>query len=145
MSLIVVRPSPLAAMMLFKLNVPGNPRFVSFTICLLGAIVGSGLLWVVGEAFYRIKGIEGLGFGDVKMMGMVGAFLGLPLTIFTILVGSCLGSIIGILLIRLSGKTREYELPYGTFLAFGAVLAMLYGNEIIALYLRWAFPASGQV
>jgi leader peptidase (prepilin peptidase)/N-methyltransferase len=80
--------------------------------------------------------VEGMGFGDVKMMAMVGAFIGTALTLFTILVGSVLGSVIGLTLMRFAGKDREYELPFGTFLSFGAILAVLYGNELINLYLR---------
>ena len=111
-----------------------NPRLVALTGSLLGIIVGGGLLWFVGEAYFRLRGIEGMGFGDVKMMAMVGAFLGAPLTLFTIMLGSLLGSIIGLAFIRLSGKSREYELPFGTFLGFAAIIAILYGEEIIRLY-----------
>jgi leader peptidase (prepilin peptidase)/N-methyltransferase len=140
-SLIVVRPSPLVSWLFLKSGVdPGDPRVLSFGGSLLGAILGGGLLWAVGEAFYRVRGIEGLGFGDVKMMAMVGAFLGVQLTLFTILVGSLLGSIIGIVMIRFLGKSRNYELPYGTFLAFGAVLAVLCGDWLIKIYLSWFDP-----
>ena len=112
-----------------------SPRFVSFVASLAGAAVGGGLLWAVREAYFRLRGVEGMGFGDVKMMAMVGAFLGTPLTLFTIMVGSVLGSIIGVLLMRFSGKDRGYEMPFGTFLSFGAILAVLYGDELIRWYL----------
>jgi prepilin signal peptidase PulO-like enzyme (type II secretory pathway) len=81
-----------------------------------------------------------MGFGDVKMMAMVGAFLGGPLTLLTIMTGSVLGSAIGLVMMRFAGKDREYELPFGTFLSFGAILAVLYGNEIIRLYLGLMAP-----
>jgi leader peptidase (prepilin peptidase)/N-methyltransferase len=113
---------------------PG-PRLTSIVSSVIGAIVGGGLLWFVREAYFRVRGVEGMGFGDVKMMAMVGAFVGTALTLFTILIGSILGSIIGITLMRFGGKDREYELPFGTFLSFGAILAVLYGNELIRLYL----------
>jgi leader peptidase (prepilin peptidase)/N-methyltransferase len=109
---------------------------VSIVSSLIGAAVGGGLLWFVREAYFRFRGVEGMGFGDVKMMAMVGAFIGTALTLFTILVGSVLGSVIGLTLMRFAGKDREYELPFGTFLSFGAILAVLYGNELINLYLR---------
>ena len=112
-----------------------SPRIVSFASSLLGAAVGGGLLWFVREAYFRLRGVEGMGFGDVKMMAMVGAFVGTPLTLFTIMVGSILGSVIGLAAMRFGGKSREYELPFGTFLNFGAILAVLYGNPIITLYL----------
>jgi len=117
-----------------------NPRIVAVIGSSLGVVVGGGLLWCVGEAFYRIRGIEGMGFGDVKMMAMVGAFLGAPLTLFTIMMGSLLGSVIGLALIRFGGKTREYELPFGTFLGFAAIVAVLYGNELIRMYIDRVMP-----
>jgi leader peptidase (prepilin peptidase)/N-methyltransferase len=130
-------PGPLIARLLQGLGVadPG-PRLISIVSSLIGAAVGGGLLWFVREAYFRLRGAEGMGFGDVKMMAMVGAFIGTALTLFTILVGSVLGSIIGITLMRFAGKDRQYELPFGTFLSFGAILAVLYGNELIGIYLR---------
>ena len=109
---------------------------VSLVSSVLGAIVGGGLLWGVREAYFRFRGVEGMGFGDVKMMAMVGAFIGIPLTLFTIMVGSILGSVIGILMMQFAGKDKGYELPFGTFLSFGAILAVLYGNELIGMYLN---------
>ena len=117
-----------------------NPYILALTASLAGVGFGGGLLWFVREAFYRIRGIEGMGLGDVKMMAMVGAFLGVPLTLLTILLGSILGSIIGIIAIRILGKGRGYELPFGTFLGGGAIVAVLYGNDFIRLYLEFFFP-----
>ena len=113
-----------------------SPVAVSLISSITGAIVGGGLLWAVREAYFRFRGVEGMGFGDVKMMAMVGAVVGVPLTLFTIMVGSILGSVIGILLMQFAGKDRGYEMPFGTFLSLGAVLAVLYGNELIAMYLN---------
>jgi leader peptidase (prepilin peptidase)/N-methyltransferase len=112
-----------------------NPHLLALIGSLAGLIAGGGLLWAVGEAFLRIRGIEGMGFGDVKMMAMVGAFLGAPLTMFTIMLGSLIGSVIGLVLVRFGGKTREYELPFGTFLSIAAIVAVLYGNDLIELYI----------
>jgi leader peptidase (prepilin peptidase)/N-methyltransferase len=119
-----------------------NSRLTAVAASVLGAVVGGGLLWVVGEAYLRLRGIEGMGFGDVKMMAMVGAFLGAPLALLTIMVGSLLGSIIGLLFIQFRKKSRDYELPFGTFLAASAILAVLYGEELIQLYIdRMIRPA----
>jgi len=112
-----------------------NPRVVALIGSVIGMLVGGGLLWGVAEAYLRLRGVEGMGFGDVKMMAMVGAVLGAPLTLFTIMVGSLLGSIIGVLFIQLAGKTREYELPFGTFLSIGGIVAVLYGDTLIQLYI----------
>jgi leader peptidase (prepilin peptidase)/N-methyltransferase len=89
----------------------------------------------VAEVYLRLRGIEGLGFGDVKMMAMVGAFLGAPLALLTLMIGSLLGSVIGLIFIRLGGKDRQYELPFGTFLSAAAIISVLYGETLVQLYI----------
>ena len=127
---------------------------------LLGAAFGSFLLWGLAAGYKLVRGREGLGMGDVKMMAMIGAFLGLRGTFLTLLVGSLLGSLIGIGLIvalylagwrrglakranrrGLGTETqlrwtiaRQYHLPLGTFLGIGA-LAIVYGGPVVAVYL----------
>jgi leader peptidase (prepilin peptidase)/N-methyltransferase len=112
-----------------------NPRLIALCSSLLGIIVGGGLLWGVGEAYFRLRGVEGMGFGDVKMMAMVGALLGAPLALLTIMIGSLLGSVIGLLFIQFAGKSRQYELPFGTFLSAAGIIAVLYGEDIVQLYI----------
>ncbi len=112
-----------------------NPRVLALIASVVGIVVGGGLLWLVGEAYFRLRGVEGMGFGDVKMMAMVGAFLGAPLTLFTIMLGSMLGSVIGLALIRFGGKTRDYELPFGTFLGIAGIFSVLYGDTLIRFYI----------
>jgi leader peptidase (prepilin peptidase)/N-methyltransferase len=107
---------------------------LSFTDAVLGALAGSGLLWAVAEGYFRLRGREGMGLGDVKMMAAVGAFLGLKRTLMTILAGSLLGSIIGILLILITKKGRDYELPFGTFLGAGALLVVFFGTPALRWY-----------
>ena len=140
-SVYLASPSPFAQRLYAFAGIGvSHPYVLALTASLAGIGFGGGLLWFVREAFYRIRGIEGMGLGDVKMMAMVGAFLGLPLTLLTILLGSILGSIIGLAVIRLFGKGRDYELPFGTFLGGGAIVAALYGNELIRIYLENFFP-----
>ena len=111
------------------------PRPVlSFADAVLGAVAGSGLLWVVAEGYFRLRGREGMGLGDVKMMAAVGAFLGVQRTLLTVLAGSLLGSVIGILLISISKKGRDYELPFGTFLGAGALLVVFFGTSALHWY-----------
>jgi len=134
-NLILARPNPLVSRIFRLFGVESaNPTVVALVASLLGMIVGGGLLWGVAEAYLRLRGIEGMGFGDVKMMAMVGAFLGPALTLFTIMIGSLLGSIIGLVFINLARKTREYELPFGTFLSLAGIIAVLYGEALIQLY-----------
>jgi len=113
---------------------PPPQMALSFADAVLGAIAGSGLLWLVAEGYFRIRGREGMGLGDVKMMAAVGAFLGLKRTLLTVLLGSLLGSVIGILLIAVSKKGRDYELPFGTFLGAGALLVVFYGTPALHWY-----------
>ncbi len=140
-SLYLAPPSGLATRFFAMLDADvSSPRVLALTGSVFGVLFGGGLLWAVREAFFLLRGVEGMGFGDVKMMAMVGAFLGLPLTLLTILLGSVAGSVLGLAFIRLSGKERGYELPFGTFLGVGAVIAVLYGNELLRYYFENVFP-----
>jgi len=103
---------------------------------LLGAAVGSGLLWVVAEGYFRLRGREGMGLGDVKMMAMAGAFLGLKRTLLTILAGSLLGSVVGLVMIGLWKKGSDYELPFGTFLGGAALLVLYFGGPLLEWYTK---------
>jgi leader peptidase (prepilin peptidase) / N-methyltransferase len=112
---------------------PPSP-VLSFVDAAFGGIVGAGILWLVGEGYFRLRGREGMGFGDVKMMLMVGAFLGLRRTILTILVGSVLGALLGATFILLSRKGSDYELPFGSFLGIAALLVVFFGTPLINWY-----------
>ncbi|HEV2247482.1 MAG TPA: prepilin peptidase [Terriglobia bacterium] len=104
---------------------------------LAGALIGGGLFFIVGEIFYHLRHKEGLGFGDVMLMLVVGAFLGPPLTLMTILLGSLLGTFIAIPLTMTSSKFRDYQWPYGTFLGLAAIYASIGGDALLRAYLRW--------
>jgi leader peptidase (prepilin peptidase)/N-methyltransferase len=101
---------------------------------LIGLIVGGGSLWLMGEAYFRLRGEEGMGFGDVKMLAMIGAFLGWKLMLLTLIMGSFLGSAIGIAMIALKRGDMKYALPFGTFLAVGALVASVLGDRIVNWY-----------
>ena len=100
---------------------------------LIGVLLGAGVPFLIGEAFYRLRGIEGLGMGDVKMLGMVGAFLGWQLALFTLFAASMLGVLIGLPLTVLK-RDRYYQIPLGTFLALGALVSAFAGDEIVQWY-----------
>jgi len=105
-----------------------------------GALVGGGLFYAVGEAFYILGGRtkEYLGFGDVMLMLMVGSFLGVPLTLLTILLGSLAGSIVALSITLAAPRFRDYHWPYGTFLGIAAIYAALDGARLVEVYLRWS-------
>lgn len=107
---------------------------VALFASLLGAAVGGGSLWLVREGYYRLRHVEGMGMGDVKMMLMVGAFLGWQLTLLTIFIGSLLGSLIGILMIALRGGTMKMQIPFGVFLGPAGVVALFAGKQLLTWY-----------
>lgn len=101
---------------------------------LIGVALGGGSLWLIGELYFRIRHEEGMGFGDVKMLAMIGAFLGWKLTLLTLVLSSFLGSIVGVAIIALNRGDMKYALPFGTFLAMGAIVAAAVGDPIITWY-----------
>ena len=108
---------------------------VSLIGAFIGALIGGGSLWLMGWTWEKLRGIEAMGLGDVKMMFMVGAYLGWRLTILNIFLGVLSGSIIGILLMMRQGKRNmQMLLPFGVFLGIGAIAALLIGTRIIDWY-----------
>ena len=105
----------------------------------LGAMVAGGLLWLFAEGYFRLRGREGMGLGDVKMMAMAGAFLGVRQAILMMLVGSILGSVAGAIAIWGFGKGRDYELPFGSFLGIAGLFLIFAGGPL----LHWYLTASG--
>ena len=102
---------------------------------LIGIVVGGGVLYLIAEAYYRLRHEEGLGMGDVKMLAMIGAFVGWKLTLVTLMMASLSGSLVGVVLIASKRGGMKYALPFGTFLAMGAVLADTVGSGVLAWYL----------
>lgn len=108
---------------------------VSLFGAVIGALSGGGTLWLVGWLWQRLRGVEAMGLGDVKMMLMVGAFLGWRLTVLTIFLGVTLGSVTGIfLMIKRREKNLQMLLPFGIFLGIGAIVSLLVGKLLIAWY-----------
>jgi leader peptidase (prepilin peptidase)/N-methyltransferase len=101
---------------------------------LAGAALGSGLLWAVGAVYGRIRKVEAMGMGDVKMMAMVGAFTGPAGVLFTIFAASVVGAVVGLALIPLRGRSLRDALPFGCFLAPAAFVALLAGRQSVAAY-----------
>ena len=114
----------------------GMPLWVaSLAGGLIGALIGGGSLWLMGWTWEKLRGIEAMGLGDVKMMFMVGAYLGWRLTILTIFVGVLTGSIIGILLMaQQRERNMQMLLPFGVFLGLGAIAALLFGAPLVEWY-----------
>ena len=110
------------------------PGWVS---ALIGVLVGGGLLFAMGEAYYRLRGVEGLGMGDVKMLAMIGAFLGWQLALVTLMLASFGGAVLGVALLATRRGTMQAALPFGTFLAVGAAIAAVVGDSLVTWYLSF--------
>jgi leader peptidase (prepilin peptidase)/N-methyltransferase len=138
-------------------------RLLSFLDSLAGAVLGASFIYGAGAVYLRWRGAEGMGFGDVKLMAMVGAFLGIKLTIFTIFTASLAGSLFGFTTVlvvwikrthrftrRLANLQaarrrgwqsaemvyRHYQMPFGVFLGSMALLALFVGNQFLSWYGR---------
>lgn len=101
----------------------------------LGVLVGGGLLWALAWASPYLFGKEGMGGGDIKLLAMIGAFLGWKPVLLTVMVGALVGSVIGLGLITLKVIRRDQYLPFGPFLALGAVVSLLFYRELLTWYL----------
>lgn len=139
---------------------PLDPRLASVINALIGAAFGAGFIYLIGELWLRLRGVEAMGFGDVKLMAMVGAFVGAKLTLLTLFFGSLFGSLAGITIVLLVRRKRmrrwnaiapqkaagkaehattammsRFGIPFGVFLGAGAVLSAFFGEPIMAWYL----------
>jgi len=142
----------------FHLSLPAPVQ--SLADALFGAALGSGLLWAVSELYFRLRGREGMGFGDIKMMLMAGAFLGPKRTFLMILIGSLLGSVLGLFVVSFLYLTgwknnvarrgnrrglgpiarlrwvlvRRYQLPFGSYLGVAGIAVMFWGSPVVDWY-----------
>ena len=114
----------------------GMPMWAASLVgALIGALAGGGSLWLMGWIWEKLRGVEAMGLGDVKMMFMVGAYLGWRLTVLNIFLGVLSGSLIGIALMLRQGKRdMKMLLPFGVFLGIGAIAALLFGSQIVDWY-----------
>jgi leader peptidase (prepilin peptidase) / N-methyltransferase len=116
----------------------GQPAWlVSLAGAVAGALVGGGSLWLVGAVWKLLRGVDAMGLGDVKMMLGVGALLGWRLAFLTIFLGAFSGAVIGLILIgKQKDKDLQTQIPFGIFLGTGSILALLFGEELIAWYMQ---------
>lgn len=108
---------------------------LGFVNGLIGLLVGGGLLWLLAWVSPYLFGKEGMGGGDIKLLAMIGAFLGWKPALMTIMVGSLLGSLVGVTLIATRLIKREDYIPFGPFLVVGAVVALFFGQPLLDWYL----------
>jgi leader peptidase (prepilin peptidase)/N-methyltransferase len=101
----------------------------------VGILAGGGFLLATAWIYEKITGVEGMGGGDIKLLGMMGAFLGWPSVPVTLFIASVLGSIIGLLCMAITGAGRRLALPFAPFLCSGAVIHLFFSRQIIQFYL----------
>lgn len=146
----------------FPFTAEAVERILSLINSVMGAILGAAFIWGAGEAYKRVRGVEGMGFGDVKLMAMVGAFLGVKLTLLTLMLGSMSGALAGgiaVLVVyrkrlarsRKAGQLtaaakqrawdsaqlvmRHFEMPFGVFLGLAALVSGFFGQPFVDWYL----------
>ena len=115
----------------------GYPAWVvSLAGALFGALIGGGSLWLVGAIWKLLRGVDAMGLGDVKLLLGIGALLGWRLTVLTIFIGAFTGAIAGIAVVsRQKDKDLQTQIPFGIFLGIGSIVALLFGDRMIAWYL----------
>ena len=108
---------------------------ISLADSLIGILAGGGGLWAFAWLYEKIRHREGMGFGDVKLLAMIGGLLGWEATLFSLFAGAIVGSIYGLATMLLRGRRFDLELPFGPFLAFGSLVYMFAGPRLIELWL----------
>ncbi|MCK9197331.1 MAG: prepilin peptidase [Syntrophales bacterium] len=123
-----------------KIVLPGIPVFLLAAVFImgiplidafLGIMIGIASLYLVAVYYEQITGTEGMGGGDVNLMGMLGAFLGWKALLFVLMTGAFIGAAVGIIMMIKEGKTMKYAVPFGPFLSLGAVVYLFWGRAIV--------------
>lgn len=126
------------------ISLPGIPLFaaagmgimgLSVWDSLLGILLGGGVLWVVAAGYEFLKKQEGMGGGDIKLLAMIGGFLGWKSLLFVILASSLLGAVVGISVILYKKGDLKYAIPFGPFLSAAAVLYLFYGEAFMRVFI----------
>lgn len=132
-----------------EITLPGIPIGLAFSFfipglspaaSLIGILIGGGLLWAVATLYLLLTRREGMGFGDVKLLGMIGAFIGWKGVLITIFAASAIGTLAGLAAMLKSRKDMKMAIPFGPFLAIGALIYLFFGNAIIDWYIYGNAP-----
>ena len=114
----------------------GGSAHITWQYSVIGALVGGGFLATIAGVFWLIRRQEGMGMGDIKLLAMIGSFLGaFPALLVVLILSSVIGSVVGLVMIATQGRTLRLALPYGPFLALGALAYLLYGEQLV----HWIF------
>ena len=122
----------------------GGGFWIPFGQRLLATVIGAGIILLIRWVYWLVRRREGMGLGDAKLMAMLGAWLGLQGALLSFAIGVLLGAVVGIVILARAGRGENPEgsarakLPFGTFLCIGGIVSSLWGQPIIAAYLRFA-------
>ncbi len=105
---------------------------------LYGILLGGGILFVIAYGYQLLRKREGMGGGDIKLLGMIGAFCGIQGVIFSLMAGSLLGTAVGIPMMLIKGEDSKYAIPFGPFLSLGALIFLFFGETMINMFLNIA-------
>lgn len=114
------------------------PVFADMRSALIGAVAGYLSLWTVYQLFKLLTGKEGMGFGDFKLLALLGAWLGWQSLPLIVLLSSAVGAVLGATMLAVQGRDRRQPIPFGPYLAIAGWIALLWGEQISASYLRWS-------
>lgn len=129
------------ASLLFALAGAAAPRwFISLADAATSAVILGGVLLLVGEAYYRLREVEGLGLGDVKMVAMMATFWGISETVLILIASSLIGAVSGVLIVLIGRKQWHYALPFGSYLAATGIVIALWGDAILSWYWSQVLP-----
>lgn len=132
-----------------EISLPGIPIGFIFSFfiptltpveSLIGILVGGGSLWAVASIYLLLTKREGMGFGDVKLLAMMGAFLGWKGVLVTIFTGSAIGTAAGLIAMIKSRKDMKMAIPFGPFLSIGAIIHLFFGDALIHWYIYGVLP-----
>jgi leader peptidase (prepilin peptidase)/N-methyltransferase len=140
LSVFVPVDSGLATLLLVLSGTAAPPWVVSLADAASSALILGGFLLLVGEAYYRLRKIEGLGLGDVKMVAMMAAFWGISQTVLILVLSSLVGAVSGILIVVIGRKQWHYALPFGSYLAATGIVVTLWGDAILSWYWSQVLP-----
>jgi len=114
-----------------------------FMDALIGAVAGYGVFWLVAKVFLLITGKEGMGYGDFKLLAMLGAFMGWQALPFIVFASSSVGAIVGLAYLKLASKDRHAEIPFGPYLALSGMLWFLWGEQLLDWYMALMMGRQG--
>jgi len=128
------------------ISLPGIPLFflaalavptVTWHASAIGIVAGGGSLFIVAWVYQFMTGREGMGGGDIKLLAMIGAMIGWQGILFTLFAASAIGTMVGLLAMIRSGKGMKLAIPFGPFLAMGAIIYLFFGNALISWYFNF--------